>query len=159
MTNDGASYQQDGVRAAGAGLVYLLRVNHELLVENRQVEARVLEVCAALGREGAVRRRGEFLWDESDAVAPRSRAGTRIPAERIAPEEYAAAVRAVLAGGHALPRPQLAAEARALLGFARTGPVLDEAIGRAVDALLAAGALGEASGGVRLRGATAPRAR
>jgi hypothetical protein len=116
-----------------------------------RIEARILEACAALEREGAVRRRGAFLWDESDLVEPRSRAGTRIPAERIAPEEYAAAVRAVLAGGNALPRAQLTAEARALLGFARTGAVLEAEIARAVDALLAAGELGEASGGVQAR--------
>jgi hypothetical protein len=79
------------------------------------------------------------------------RAGTRIPAARIAPEEYAAAVRAVLADGRALPRARLVAASRALLGFARTGPVLEEMLGRAIDALLAAGELGEASAGLQLR--------
>lgn len=81
----------------------------------------------------------------------RSRAGTRIPADRIAPEEYASAVQMVLAGGHGFSRAQLTTEVRAVLGFSRTGAALDEAIGAAIGRLLADGVLGEASTGVRLR--------
>ena len=38
-----------------------------------------------------------------------------------------------------------------MLGFARTGAALDEAIGSVLDAMLADGVLGEGSTGVRLR--------
>jgi len=116
-----------------------------------RIQARVLDVCRAAERDGVVARRGSFLWRCDGRVAPRSRMGTRIAADRIAPEEYQAAVRAVLAGGHGFSRSQLTTEVRSVLGFARTGAVLDEAIGTAVDAMLASGELGEASAGLRLR--------
>ncbi len=116
-----------------------------------RIQARVLDACTALERDGSVRRRGDFLWSASGDVTVRSRAGTRVPAERIAPEEYEAAVVAVLAGGHGFDRPQLVNEVRAVLGFGRTGAALDEAIGGAVERLVAAGRLGESSTGVRLR--------
>jgi very-short-patch-repair endonuclease len=116
-----------------------------------RVQARILDAVRAAEAAGAVRRRGDFLWAPSDAVRARSRARHRTPAERIAPEEYAAAVRLVLGAGHAFPRGQLTTEVRAVLGFARTGAALDEAIGAVVDALLASGELGEGSGGLRLR--------
>jgi hypothetical protein len=72
-------------------------------------------------------------------------------ADRIAAEEYAATVRAVLATGHGFSRPQLTTEVRAVLGFSRTGALLDEAIGAAVDGMIADGHVGESSGGLRLR--------
>jgi hypothetical protein len=43
---------------------------------------------------------------------------------------------------------------RAMLGFSRINARLEQAIGAAVDALLAAGTCGEASTGIRLRDAT-----
>jgi len=116
-----------------------------------RIQARILEACQAVEREGLVRRRGSFLWSPSDSVTVRSRAGTRVPAERIAPEEYEAALLAALAGGHGFTRPQLTAEVRAVLGFGRTGAALDEAIGGTIDRLLTSGMLGESSTGVRLR--------
>lgn len=118
-----------------------------------RIQARVLGVARAAARDGAVRQRGAFFWPASgaDAMPVRSRAGHRMAAERIAPEESQAAVRLVLAGGHGFSRGQLTTEVRAVLGFARTGAALDEAIGAAVDARLAEGALGEVSAGLRLR--------
>jgi hypothetical protein len=116
-----------------------------------RIAARILEACAAAERAGRLRRRGEFFWGASDAAPVRARGGTGIPAERVAPEEYEAAVRLVLAGGHGLARPQLTNEVRAVLGYGRAGPALEEAIGAAVDRLLASGALGEGSSGIRLR--------
>ena len=116
-----------------------------------RIQSRIVEACALAERQHLVERRGEFLWNPGRDVVVRSRAGTRIPAERIAPEEYRAAVIAVLGGGRAFLRPALVNEARALLGFARTGPALDDAIGATVAALLAEGVLGEGSTGVRLR--------
>ena len=120
-----------------------------------RIQARIESAFRAAERDGLVRRRGDIFWSATgDGCRPRSRAGTRIPADRIAPEEYDAAVEAVLAGGHAFSRPQLTSEVRALLGYGRTGAALDEAIGAAIGRLVAAGRLGEAATGVRLR---APR--
>ncbi|GLC25155.1 DUF3320 domain-containing protein [Roseisolibacter agri] len=119
-----------------------------------RITARILAACRAAEQAGLVRRRGAFLWDPAHAderVPVRSRAEVRMPADRIAPEEYASAIRAVLSGGHAFSRAQLTTEVRALLGYARTGAALDEAIGGALDGLLATGVVGEGSAGVRLR--------
>jgi hypothetical protein len=91
------------------------------------------------------------VWSGDGAVTVRSRAGTRIPAERIAPEEYREAVLAVLRTGDGLPRRELASAVCGLLGFSRTGPRLEEAVGPVLDALLAEGTIGEGSTGVRLR--------
>jgi hypothetical protein len=78
----------------------------------------------------------------------------RIPAERIAPEEYReAAVQVLRAATGGLPRKELTAQVRSMLGFSRTGARLEQAIGAAVDALLAEGTCGEASTGIRLRDA------
>jgi very-short-patch-repair endonuclease len=113
--------------------------------------ARVVDALSAAERAGSVRLRGDFVWSAEGAVAVRSRAGTRIPAERIAPEEYREAILAVLRTGDGLPRRELASEVCGLLGFSRTGPRLEEAVGAALDALLAEGTIGEGSTGVRLR--------
>ncbi|HLL83071.1 MAG TPA: DUF3320 domain-containing protein, partial [Longimicrobium sp.] len=113
--------------------------------------ARVMDALSAAERAGSVQLRGDFVWSADGAVTVRSRAGTRIPAERIAPEEYREAVLAVLRTGDGLPRRELASEVCGLLGFSRTGPRLEEAVGAALDALLAEGAIGEGSTGVRLR--------
>ncbi|CAN5304396.1 DUF4011 domain-containing protein [soil metagenome] len=116
-----------------------------------RIQTRILQACQAAERDGEIRAHGEFYWSQSDAVTVRSRAGTRISAERIAPEEYIAAMAAVLADGHAFSRPQLTNEVRAVLGFGRTGATLDDAIGAIIDRLLASGKLGEASTGIRWR--------
>ncbi|HLM47396.1 MAG TPA: hypothetical protein VK458_26250, partial [Myxococcaceae bacterium] len=65
---------------------------------------------------------------------------------------YRAAVLAILAQGHAFGPAQLVSEVRSLLGYSRTGAVLDEAITSAIAALLRDGEVGEASTGIRLRG-------
>lgn len=118
-----------------------------------RIQARIREAAAAAERDGLVERRSEFYWTPSagEACPVRSRAGTGIPADRIAPEEYRAAVLAVLSRGHAFARTQLINEVRTMLGYSRTGAVLDEMIGGAVDTLLQEGKLGEASTGIRLR--------
>jgi hypothetical protein len=101
--------------------------------------------------KGSLEQRGEFLWAPGVECRPRDRSGSGIGADRIAPEEYDAAVRAVLAGGRSVRRDALMAETRGLLGFERTGSTLSAAIETAIDRLLAAGALGEGSAGYRLR--------
>jgi hypothetical protein len=116
-----------------------------------RIQARIAEACQAAVRDGAVVRRGSFLWSPGAVVRPRSRSTVRMAADRIAAEEYAATVRVVLATGHGFSRSHLTTEVRAVLGFSRTGALLDEAIGGAVDALIANGEVGESSVGLRLR--------
>ncbi len=98
-----------------------------------RVQARIQEACEAAERGGALQRRGDFYWSPEGTCRLRSRSGTRIPANRIAPEEHEAAVLAVLGTGFGFSRPQLIQEARSVLGFSRTGPHLDEAMGAAID--------------------------
>jgi very-short-patch-repair endonuclease len=117
-----------------------------------RIQALLADACAAAERGGMVERRGEFFWAPGQAaVLIRSRAGTRIPGDRIAPEEYRAAILAVLAQGHAFGHGQLVGEVRSVLGYSRTGAVLDEAISSAIAEMLKAGEVGEASTGIRLR--------
>jgi very-short-patch-repair endonuclease len=116
-----------------------------------RIHARIVEACTLAERQRLVERRGEFVWHPGRKAVVRSRAGTRMPAERIAPEEYRAAVLMVLESGGGFARPALMTEVRSVLGFARTGAALDEAIGSVLDAMLAEGVLGEGSTGIRRR--------
>lgn len=111
----------------------------------------VAEVCA---REGLIQLRGDFVYPPGPqgTVTVRSRTGTRIPPERIPPEEYREAVLTVLRVGNGLDRTVLTKAVRALLGFSRTGPSLEDSIRTAIDLLLAEEVLGEGSTGIRLRG-------
>lgn len=117
----------------------------------KNIRARIEQAAAVAAQSGFIRRRGDFYWAASDECVPRSRARVRMDAERIAPEEYRAAILAVLAGGHSFPRNELIAEVRAVLGMARTGADLATAIGSVIDAMLRDETLGEASAGIRLR--------
>ncbi|HEX2094131.1 MAG TPA: DUF3320 domain-containing protein, partial [Longimicrobiaceae bacterium] len=112
---------------------------------------RVREVAEALAERGRVEVRGDFVHVPGRPIVVRSRAGTRIPAERIAPEEYREAVLAVLRTGNGIDRRALTNTVRGLFGFIRTGATLEAAIGAAIDALLAEEVLGEGSTGIRLR--------
>lgn len=120
-----------------------------------RIQARILHACDSTEGGGVVHRRGDFYWSLSSPVkcTVRSRAGTRIPGDRIAPEEYCEAILAVLGKGHAFSRTQLVNEVRSVFGFSRTGAILDEAINAAIDALLSRGRLGEGSTGIRVRNA------
>ncbi|HLM66965.1 MAG TPA: hypothetical protein VK358_05515, partial [Longimicrobium sp.] len=103
---------------------------------------------------GILERRGDFVYAPGGAVAVRSRREVRIPAERIAPEEYRkAALQVLRAAPGGLPRKELTAQVRAMLGFSRISARLEQAIGAAIDALLADGTCGEASTGIRRRAA------
>lgn len=107
--------------------------------------------CRLSERKGMVTRRGPFYWRPDGSCRPRSRAEAGIPGDRIAPEEFAEAIKLVLAGGQAFPRQALITETRAVMGYSRTGALLEQAIGNVVDGLVAAGVLGEASRGLMLR--------
>jgi hypothetical protein len=106
-----------------------------------RIRDHILRACSRLTRSGSIVRRGDFLYMPQREIVARSRESVGIPAERIPPEEYEAAVMAVLAGHQWLPRVSLTTETRTLLGFARTGAKLDGEIGRAIDALLERGAI------------------
>jgi very-short-patch-repair endonuclease len=103
---------------------------------------------ATAERRGVIVRRGGFVYLPSGEVQVRSRAGTEIPAERIAPEEYREIVLLVLRANGARPRDALIAAVRTVLGFNRTGSKLEERIGQAIDSLVHAGDVGEGSTGL-----------
>jgi very-short-patch-repair endonuclease len=119
----------------------------------QRIQARILSACEYAERGKIVERRGDFYWSISanNSCRIRSRAGTRIPGDRIAPEEYEAAILAILSTGHSFSETQLTSEVRSVLGFSRTGPVLDEAITAAILRLINEGTLGEGSTGIGLR--------
>jgi hypothetical protein len=117
-----------------------------------RIAARIMEGIRHAEQAGRLRVRGEFVWLPAQSCAVRSRAGWRIPAERVCPEEYREAVRLVLraAGMIPLPRPKLVAEVRRLLGFARMSNVLELAIHGAIGELLTSEDAQEGSQGIRL---------
>lgn len=100
---------------------------------------------------GRLERRGDFFWPSSGRVTVRDRSEFQMRAEHICPEEYRGAALAVLHTGHSISREALKTEVRSLLGFSRTGHLLDAQIERAIETLLAEGAAGESSLGIRLR--------
>src|SRR6266446_3397800 len=117
-----------------------------------RIQSRIIEACGVAESCREIQRRGEFYWKTgaTGKCKVRSRAGTGIPANRIAPEEYREAILDVLAKGHAFSRHQLVNEVRSVFGFSRTGAILDEAINREIDAMLHNGKVGEGSTGIRL---------
>jgi len=117
----------------------------------RRIATNVGRVIDQVERAGQIQRRENYFWNRNGTCIVRSRAGTNIPGDRISPAEYELAIRQVLLGGYTFPRPDLIAEVRAVFGFNRTGAILDAAIGSVIDRMLADGALGETSGGIRRR--------
>lgn len=107
--------------------------------------------CRALESAGSIQRRGEFYWVPGEACRVRSRMGTRIPAERVAPEEYRGAILLVLSKGHGFSRSQLLTEARAVLGFGKSNAELQGGVESAIKELLTEGVVGEGSTGIKLR--------
>ncbi|HET9983431.1 MAG TPA: DUF3320 domain-containing protein [Longimicrobiales bacterium] len=120
-------------------------------VGNRIAE-RIRNACEWLARQGKLELRGDFVRSTDGTVVVRSRANTGIPGEHIAPEELREAVATVLRASGPRLRDELVADVRALFGFARTGARLEACITEAIDAMLEAGILGEASTGLQLRG-------
>lgn len=116
-----------------------------------RILARIQAVLSAMITSGTIVRKGEFLWRAETVCKPRSRAEIRTAADRIAPEEYQETIRMVLGTEHCFSRPQLVTEVRSVLGFARTGAALDEAIGAAIDALLESREIGEGATGLKSR--------
>jgi very-short-patch-repair endonuclease len=121
-----------------------------------RIQEAVRSATSLAARQRTIQRRGQFFWRPDGRCLVRARTDTGIPGDRIAAEEYAEAVKLILAGGRAFDRPSLIAETRAVMGFSRTGSVLEEAIGTVVDALVLQGTLGESTNGLMLRTPTAP---
>ncbi len=117
-----------------------------------RITSRVAEIVQLLQQANRLNLRDEFIWKLNGDFQLRSRNGTQIPAERIAPEEVQEAILQVLrAGQSGFTRSELVNEARAVFGFNRTGAALQQVINEAVDALLAKGSIGEGSLGIALR--------
>jgi hypothetical protein len=121
-----------------------------------RIMARITEMCQAAERDGLLIYRDGFVWQSDGLCIVRSRAGTKIPAERIAPEEYYEAVLMVLRSGHGFARNELINEVCAIFGFNRTGAQLEASISSAIAHLLARGIVGEGSAGIRLRCVMSP---
>jgi hypothetical protein len=111
-------------------------------------------VIVNLARSEALILKDDFVYSSTtlESILVRSRAGTSIPADRIAPEEYRAAILLILRAGDGLDRKALTNAARSLFGFSRTGQLLEAAIRTAIEHLLAEEVVGEGSTGIKLRG-------
>jgi very-short-patch-repair endonuclease len=114
-----------------------------------RIRGHILNAVPPLLRAGSVSQVGNFLYLPGREIVARSREEFGIPAERIAPEEYQAGALLVLGKGATLSRDTLTTEIRSVLGFARTGPKLEQEIIKAIDALLANGRLVHAAVGVK----------
>jgi hypothetical protein len=119
----------------------------------QRIQERILSACDSAERSRVILRKGDFYWSISNDRQSnfRSRNGTKIPGNRIAPEEYEQAIIAILSKGHTFGPTDLVNEVRTVFGFSRTGPILDDAINAAIDSLKRQGKLGEGSGGIGLR--------
>jgi len=115
----------------------------ELSSVRDRFRARFSDVLGHMLARGYVRMTGKTLWNPGDD--PGKFAIVRMPgeepeskrdADQIPPEEYLAAVVAVVREQFGLPREDLAKEAASKLGFARLtavlAPFLDQAIDRAI---------------------------
>lgn len=117
-----------------------------------RITSRISEIVRLLEQASRLKLQGDFVRKTSNDFQLRSRAGTQIPAERIAPEEIQEAIMQVLrAGQSGFTRPELVNEARAVFGFSRTGAALQQVINEAVDTLLTKSLIGEGSLGIALR--------
>jgi very-short-patch-repair endonuclease len=116
-----------------------------------RIAARIRAASADAERSGHIERRSSFLWPPSGRVSVRSRVGLQVAAEHICSEEYREAALTILETGYAFNREDLRVEVRALLGFSRTGHLLEAEIDRAIQGLMDEGTAGEASAGIGLR--------
>ena len=106
------------------------------------------------GKRSAIVQRGEFLWPRAltangEPVPVRSRAGTKISGDRIAPEEIREAIQLVLRAAGGMTRDELLSEVRYVLGVGKTAlaPSFDEAL----EGMVRDSSLGEGSTGYALR--------
>jgi very-short-patch-repair endonuclease len=116
-----------------------------------RIAGRIRGAARTAEQSGLIRRRGDFFWNRGGSCTVRSRGGTRIPGDRIAPEEYETAVLQVLEGGHGFTEVQLVNEVRSVLGYSRTGAALEEGINNAIESLLFRKMIGKGSVGIQRR--------
>lgn len=116
-----------------------------------KIARRIESIADAVAESGRILRQGDFWWRLDRHCRIRSRIEVKTAADRIAPEEYEAIIRRILGEGHGFPRSELVTEIRAVLGYARTGAALDEAIRQTIDSLLQRNVVGEGSTGIKLR--------
>lgn len=119
-----------------------------------RIASRVDEAVRAAVDGALVVRRGDFLWTplvltDAAPVPVRNRSGTRIPGDRIPPEEIQSAIRIVLNAAGSMKREELWSEVRQVLGVSKSSIALGFE-GCVTDALRD-GRLGEGSVGVALR--------
>jgi very-short-patch-repair endonuclease len=119
-----------------------------------RISAKVADAVRRAASSGTIVVRGEFVWStasaQPDAKVPvRSRAGTRITGDRVAPEEIREAIRLVLGAAGGMTRDELLSEVRQVLGVGKAAltPGFDAALGE----MVRAGAVGEGSAGYALR--------
>lgn len=115
------------------------------------ISARIMNVLRLMERAKLIEIRGEFVWKVDGKLRLRSRNGTSITAEHIAPEEIRELILLILRGGHKFSKQNLINEVRTVFGFSRTGTSLQQAIERVIDDLLHEGLVGEGSTGIGLR--------
>jgi hypothetical protein len=109
--------------------------------------------ASEVGSAGGIVQRNEFLWprvltEDGAPVPVRSRAGTKIPGNRIAHEEIREAIRLVLQAAGGMARDELLSEVRHVLGVgkAAVAPGFDNAI----EGMIRDRAVGEGSTGYAL---------
>lgn len=117
----------------------------------KNISQKILHVLKIAEQAKHIEFDGDFIAVSNHPIRVRSRAGTNIPAEQIAPQEIREAIRLVLEHGHKFERAALVNEVRAVFGYNRTGGGLQGAIGKVIDELLSAGIVGEGSTGIGLR--------
>ncbi|RZK46874.1 MAG: DUF3320 domain-containing protein, partial [Hymenobacter sp.] len=117
-----------------------------------RIRASVAEAIQLAGKIGSIRGQGEFLWTPTmpaTAAPVRDRSALPLVSRKlafVAPEEIAAAVRAVVRSSFTLPRKATPLPAARLLGFVRPSEEQRQLFVAAVDKLLAEGALTEKGG-------------
>jgi very-short-patch-repair endonuclease len=115
-----------------------------------RISARITDACKAAAKSGSLELAGEFACKPGALVGVRCRTGTRIPADRVSPDEYQETIRIILRAAGSLTRDELITEVRGVLGFGRT-TALVEACDAAIAAMTASQELGEGSAGLALR--------
>jgi very-short-patch-repair endonuclease/DNA polymerase III delta prime subunit len=115
-----------------------------------QIQARVREAIGDACRTGRLKRTGDFLILPNGTVTVRSRAGSGIPMERVAPAEVQAAIRDVLGASGGAARADAIAMVRSLFGFQRTGAIIEDWVSDSIQALIQAKEVGEGPRGLAL---------
>ncbi len=141
----------DDVASRVAAMWGMRRVGRRIAAK---VESAVSAATGSGGSRSSIVQRGDFLWprtltESGKPVPVRSRAGTRIPGDRVVPEEIREAIRLVLQAAGGMTRDELLSEVRHVLGVGRAAlaPTFNEAI----EGMIREGAVGEGSTGYALR--------